>query len=122
MAPANTCLKLFSLYKDSVKEFKDSFFKVKARKIDPLRHILFDENYVPRFPLYWLIPTKFKSREAHQLTTQEKVDIQYLIDFRISYGDPLPTKELMDSVDAEEPVKYLNGELCLVMSVLSCLS
>jgi len=43
------------------------------------------------------------------------VDIQCLIDFRNSYGSPLPTKELMDSVDAEDPVEYLNGVLRLVM-------
>jgi len=113
LAHANTRLKLFSLYKNSFNAFKDAFFKVKAMKTDPLRSILFDENYAPRFPLCWLIPTKFKSREAHQRTNQEKVDIQFLIDFRISYRKLLPTKELMDSV--EEPVQYLNGELCLLM-------
>jgi len=110
LAHASTRLKLFSLYKNSFNAFKDAFFKVEARKTDPLRRILFDKNYAPRFPLYWVIPMKFKSRAAHQLTTQEKVNIQFLIGFRISYGKPLPTKDLMDSVDVKEPVQYLKGE------------
>jgi len=115
LALANTHLKLFTLYKDSFKEFKNTFFKVKPTKNDPLKRILFDENNAPRFPLYWLIPNKFKSRQEYHFTTDEKVDIQCLIDFRNSYGPPLPIKELMDSVDAKDPVEYLNGELRVVM-------
>jgi len=68
------------LIKDSFKEFK-----VKAKKIDPLKRILFDENYASRFSLYWQIPSKFKSREEHQVTTSNKENIQYLKDLRISY-------------------------------------
>jgi len=115
LAPASTHLKLFTLYKYSFKEFKNTFFKVKPTKNDPLKRILFDQNNAPRFPLYWTIPNKFKSRQEYQLTAEEKVDIQCLIDFRNSYRSPLPKKELMDSVDAEDPVEYLNGELCVLM-------
>jgi len=110
LSPASSRLKLFSLYKNSFNAFKDAFFKVKARKTDLSRRILFNENYAPRFTLYWLIPTKFKSRTAHQLTAQEKLDIQFQIDFMISYDKPLPTKDLMDSVDVKEPDQYLKGE------------
>jgi len=110
LSPASSRLKLFSLYKNSFNAFKDAFFKVKARKTDLSRRILFDENYAPRFPLYWVIPTKFKSRTANQVMAQEKLDIQFLIDFKISYGKPLPTKDLMVSIDAKEPDKYLKGE------------
>jgi len=105
-----TLADVFSLYKNSFNALKDAFFKVKARKTDLSRRILFHENYAPRFPLYWLIPTKFKSRAAHQLMAQEKVNIKFLIDFRISYSKPLPTKDLMDSIDAKEPDQYLKGE------------
>jgi len=115
LSPASTHLKLFTLYKDSFKEFKNTFFKVKTTNNDPLKRILFNQNNAPRFPLYWIIPKKFKSRQEYQRTAEEKVDIQCLIDFRNSYGSPLPTKELMDSVEAEDPVEYLNGELRVVM-------
>jgi len=49
LSPISSRLKLFSLYKNSFNTFKDAFFKVKARKTDLSRCIVFDENYAPGF-------------------------------------------------------------------------
>jgi len=43
---------LFILHSSSFRHFKDNLFKIKPKKKDPLKCVLFCENFESRFPLY----------------------------------------------------------------------
>jgi len=99
---------LFTLYSQSWKKFKNGFFKIKCRKDDPLKRLLFDEEFAPRFPFYWQIPKKFRSCDGRSLSAEEKTDIEMLLDLT----RPIDTKKLLDTQVVEDLVSYFKGECC----------
>jgi len=71
-----------------------------------LKRVLFDENFTPRFPLYWQIPEKFKSCDENLLSAEEKADIEVLR----SLPRLISTKELIKTQLVGDPVAYFEGE------------
>nr|KYP46708.1 hypothetical protein KK1_031670 [Cajanus cajan] len=70
---------LFSLYSQSYKNFKQEFFRVLPKEVDPLEDEVFYFGGLSRFPLYWQqAPVRFNGLANLELSTSNAAAIKDL--------------------------------------------
>jgi len=99
---------IFTLHNSYYNYFKDKFFKLKSHSKYAKKRLLFHPDLTPRFPLYWKIHEKFKSRVEYLFTIDER-EAKTLIR---KLPRPISSRALLSVPSVEDPDALFLGMIC----------